>query len=1587
MSNLRTEDLQRKLFNKKTEQLLKKVAETNQALNQTTVLTIPVRKATARKSTHTSRNEKISQISPNGPLTTPKITTNGIRKAIHKELKPEKKVKTSKIRKKQLNGVHQQTINYVNNNNNKHETKGNTVNNNKNTGKVELIKETVRGIKGSLGLFLKAKITNPTKPILDNKKKAEMQQKGKQVEGQGLSKSAIPSDLSDYEDEFYEDEFYDDDISDLSLPEMNSSPPRHENSNSVVASDSRASEDAGSEEGLKLWLDDSSKDNSVDEYKAENDEFDPCNAGTDSEEQKVAAVTIQRLPTGVIHKLSSAGRIKVQLKSAKRLRSKLGPSDGAEEEMRPEVSVIDGIEFYSFETAEDLIEYTIQDQKLNITSDNDFTDESDVCAYAQPIIPTKTNDITQIKGWRSKIFAAETTGGEAPNLSEKMNFNWMKRLKDSVSNANANANAESPTSSGSINSPIEVNKCAEGSSNVEIEMPENVADNEVSEEDENVVQEENVVKLPLKRYGTSKTTQADVSRFNELYIGLKKMMPITSKPFKTKFGWFQEFGCVEAGNCVRVAVGSATDESPTFTPGLPLYTYDNKDMKAILVARNKNKPLEEVSYEESGIITPNLAKFAVEAVRTEMTPDLQALKMKTVIKIDETSRSVKGGFGIRMQSPRPTLSLNGKSILKKVNDKENERNVSKLGEQESVIDILAKRGVQVSYKPVERPPRDDPSRLSESLSDITSKVMSAPPEDYVEVTEPPRLDDSDTEKADCGQIFCKLGCVCESILVRKRKRPHCGKLDCMFNCDCGFTISSKTTGMMHKILSPSIQSCDRGDNFNSAIQTDDGPVKRRRISRPPARLMDSDFICKSAKDLLVLPQHLREKMHYEKRLYTKFERKVYQRPGTPTRGRKMTNGSWSPRDEVRSREVEPPRVPPIRIVNLKGHIPKVSPVHESDLSPKRRPLAKRSLSEPVGKSQHILACGTTIVSGRVSLIIPTTPNARALLTMGEIGKGKSSLRFIGLRMNHNPDVTHSTEDMHSLDKNLNPDIARDMLTSLNLQQKAPLGGGMDKLLAEHIQSKLRGQQTVDRIIGYVVANESLKKAMELAKKTEAPVSVPVSFTLADFIRSDGNSSKNLLETPQFNIYPIVDSTTHVFVGPFDKIFRELPQNRFRNEIDENRLTRENHENRLRRESDVTREVRDAVTEMLDIVCHVMEPDTYKGSANINYKVADNRISLENDKQFSRLTISGNKVTKNKVPQMRVKPNVAKVALPFVDKSVGRVKVKSGIHPRYLPADVVNLAYKRKMELNLEREFSELHRDRERSRRKSEVNQFERLASILERQCPGSWNYKYINKPKLLNTAKKFIHELEVDVCTKERVKMSLMTKRYNLFHHYRQLIKDLPERQRHEAVRELTERLQECCHARTESSKLAGNTLEPKVVAKRRNGKSKISSSSSESDSSSETHSSAKASLTESEGSNDGNSDKLLTENVEETDLIMTVEEEGGIGSEETPGLYMYAEVDEEIAEIRTQETIIDNDLKTTSTAVYKSRLCKASTIPVGQNVVLQFNDAAALTNLLSSQSTPSPVLLIANQTETNVELPKIVGCATISEAEFWADS
>ncbi|XP_028253501.1 MAX gene-associated protein [Parambassis ranga] len=70
-------------------------------------------------------------------------------------------------------------------------------------------------------------------------------------------------------------------------------------------------------------------------------------------------------------------------------------------------------------------------------------------------------------------------------------------------------------------------------------------------------------------------------------------------------------------------------------------------------------------------------------------------------------------------------------------------------------------------------------RLSVALSVILTKKML-----HSQIMRVPAVPNNKAAGPECGQEFCRLGCVCSSLQQLSRQPLHCRRPECMFGCDC-----------------------------------------------------------------------------------------------------------------------------------------------------------------------------------------------------------------------------------------------------------------------------------------------------------------------------------------------------------------------------------------------------------------------------------------------------------------------------------------------------------------------------------------------------------------------------------------------------------------------------------------------------------------------------------------------------------------------------------------------------------------------------------------------------------------------------------
>ena len=118
---------------------------------------------------------------------------------------------------------------------------------------------------------------------------------------------------------------------------------------------------------------------------------------------------------------------------------------------------------------------------------------------------------------------------------------------------------------------------------------------------------------------------------------------------------------------------------------------------------------------------------------------------------------------------------------------------------------------------------------------------------------------------ECGQKYCQLGCICESILntgsasqADEAKKSHCGRIECMFECNCTRKLRSSTrllqepskddTFMMKQVVNEDssqkvnelqTRKSQRVKEFNKKTENDFVYYTKPKIDKQPVQLKKS----------------------------------------------------------------------------------------------------------------------------------------------------------------------------------------------------------------------------------------------------------------------------------------------------------------------------------------------------------------------------------------------------------------------------------------------------------------------------------------------------------------------------------------------------------------------------------------------------------------------------------------------------------------------------------------------------------------------------------------------------------------------------
>lgn len=132
---------------------------------------------------------------------------------------------------------------------------------------------------------------------------------------------------------------------------------------------------------------------------------------------------------------------------------------------------------------------------------------------------------------------------------------------------------------------------------------------------------------------------------------------------------------------------------------------------------------------------------------------------------------------------------------------------------------------------------------------------------YIEMnSDNSKIDSIDNINVNCSEVYCKLGCVCKSLLFCKPLLEHCGLAGCMFQCTCTTPFCPKDENSRPSLLFPRTVlrlQTETGRNLAKEerefqhtvirgkegviVVGGDGNVRKKREIKLPGRLRDSIF--------------------------------------------------------------------------------------------------------------------------------------------------------------------------------------------------------------------------------------------------------------------------------------------------------------------------------------------------------------------------------------------------------------------------------------------------------------------------------------------------------------------------------------------------------------------------------------------------------------------------------------------------------------------------------------------------------------------------------------------------------------------------
>lgn len=444
---------------------------------------------------------------------------------------------------------------------------------------------------------------------------------------------------------------------------------------------------------------------------------------------------------------------------------------------KEQVETVDGIDFLTFENEEDMLEFTA------IEMDHIHAPPPISCdELSAAIVPTKTHDITKIKGWRTKYFAGNNYyNSDYESCVFDLDDDLSGKEELDISPGTVSSSHRSVSEHDGVRKPVTA--ASQGSQETPLE---DVTEGKMS------IHKSNNGSSVAKGIGSTSNLDETWVKFavSALVVPVaadsgKGRRP-TSEVAEELTGRRQQ-----QGNKKKI---SKLEESRTKLgrPALfPLSPYMQKKMKLIRESYKKKPTTNNLSENNSVIKSETQLQYSSKSMYPSNS--------------NTNNNRVKYSFSDSVKSMvyNADSNLNSGKIVPASDEckiKTN-RELKKLGHV--VIDV-----------------------------DQNRRTFCKP-------------STSQSSSLHCSNEFCKLGCVCSSLETLPQPQGHCGRAECMFECTCSDTMPNLAVERLIEDEKRDLAPAEK-DFRNAVITGGDGIVmvkqRGRREIKMPGRFRDDNML-------------------------------------------------------------------------------------------------------------------------------------------------------------------------------------------------------------------------------------------------------------------------------------------------------------------------------------------------------------------------------------------------------------------------------------------------------------------------------------------------------------------------------------------------------------------------------------------------------------------------------------------------------------------------------------------------------------------------------------------------------------------------